>query len=543
MICNICTNDVKKLVECPKCLENACVDCYKKFILGSFEEPNCMYCKQSFSRMFMTNNFPKVWIHKELKKHKEDLIDQAFTAELYKYQDFVVSNKRLRKYADLQKPMNKEIQKLREKLYNLERCIYNERNFLYGRSTFLPIEYSDTYNRMEASKLEEELEKSKKENLFRQRGPCPAANCRGFIEENWTCKLCDTHICKTCMMTISMPDLDDDLVGTGSSTGASASLSTGSNSGSNANANSNHVCKQEDIESAKKIREDSRNCPSCRVRIFKISGCNQMWCTNCHTFFSWDTLKIINAKNLHNPHFMEFIAASGLDATNTTNRTGAVAGTEPVGNGINCNRLQVHEIVECVLDKVYLNKPRYAHSLEEFKKIKKVNLRAYLTTVYEMNDSIIDARNRINTDFDETCKRIGIKYLENTINDNDKKIILQKKRKELDKLRDATDVRELWKEQIYTIIYRFLTHNNIKKTSQKCAYVCMNTPVVDELLHEIANIDAYCEDALRNIGNWYNSTKPPLFPHTYMENRMKLTIERFDEYMTRDQKGDQKGHQ
>jgi inorganic pyrophosphatase len=461
----------------------------------------------------MTNNFPKVWIHKELKKHKEDLIDQAFTAELHKYQDFVVSNKRLRKYSDLQKSMNNEIQKIREKLYNLERCIYNERNFLYGRLNVLPVEYSDTYNRMEVSKREEELEKNKKENLFRQRGPCPAANCRGFIEENWTCKLCDTHICRTCMMTISTPDLDD-----ASNDGASASASAG--------AGTDHVCKQEDVESAQKIREDSRNCPSCRVRIFKISGCNQMWCTNCHTFFSWDTLKIINGKNIHNPHFIEYTTSAG--AACAANGTGA--GAEPIG--MDCNRIQAHEIVDCVLDKAYLNKPKYAWTLEEFKKLKKVNLRAYLATVHEMTDHVIGARNRINTDFEETCKRIGIRYLENTINDNDKKIILQRKRKELDKLRDATDVRELWKEQIYTIIYRFLTQHGIKKNPQKCSYVCMDTPVIDALLSEIANIDAYCEDALRNIGNWYNSTKPQLFPYTYMENRMERSIIQFDEYMT-----------
>lgn len=70
----------------------------------------------------------------------------------------------------------------------------------------------------------------------------------------------------------------------------------------------NHECKQEDIDSVKEIRNHSRPCPSCKSRIFRISGCNTMWCTRCNTGFNWRTgLVITDARDLHNPHYIDFV--------------------------------------------------------------------------------------------------------------------------------------------------------------------------------------------------------------------------------------------
>lgn len=51
----------------------------------------------------------------------------------------------------------------------------------------------------------------------------------------------------------------------------------------------NHVCKKEDIETAKLLKENTKPCPSCNMGVYKIEGCSQMFCTSCKTAFGWTT--------------------------------------------------------------------------------------------------------------------------------------------------------------------------------------------------------------------------------------------------------------
>ena len=66
-----------------------------------------------------------------------------------------------------------------------------------------------------------------------------------------------------------------------------------------------HECKPENIASDELIRKETKPCPACGVRIHKLEGCDQMWCTECHVAFSWRTGKRTNA-NIHNPHYLEW---------------------------------------------------------------------------------------------------------------------------------------------------------------------------------------------------------------------------------------------
>jgi hypothetical protein len=102
---------------------------------------------------------------------------------------------------------------------------------------------------------------------------CQAANCPGFLSTQYKCGVCDVYTCSECL------DIKSD---------------------------EQHVCKPENIESAKMIKKDTKPCPTCATRIYKIDGCDQMWCVDCKTAFSWNTGQISNSK-IHNPHYYEYL--------------------------------------------------------------------------------------------------------------------------------------------------------------------------------------------------------------------------------------------
>lgn len=60
-------------------------------------------------------------------------------------------------------------------------------------------------------------------------------------------------------------------------------------------------CNSEDMLSQDTIANTTRACPKCGVHIQKSSGCNDMFCTRCHTPFNWRTGEVIR-RSYHNPH-------------------------------------------------------------------------------------------------------------------------------------------------------------------------------------------------------------------------------------------------
>lgn len=104
---------------------------------------------------------------------------------------------------------------------------------------------------------------------------CSMNDCRGFIRtKGFKCNICSTKFCNKCMA------VKDD----------------------------GHQCKEDDISSFKMIKSECKPCPSCKALIYKIDGCNDMFCVVCKTPFSWRTGKSISGR-FHNPHHAEWIAS------------------------------------------------------------------------------------------------------------------------------------------------------------------------------------------------------------------------------------------
>ena len=108
---------------------------------------------------------------------------------------------------------------------------------------------------------------------------CPVPTCRGFLSSQWKCGICNNWTCPECH-EVKGPD-----------------------------RNVPHECNEETKATAALINNDTRSCPTCGTGIYKIDGCDQMFCTECHTAFSWRTGCI--EQNIHNPHYYEWMRRTG----------------------------------------------------------------------------------------------------------------------------------------------------------------------------------------------------------------------------------------
>lgn len=105
---------------------------------------------------------------------------------------------------------------------------------------------------------------------------CPNNKCKGILDKDKNkCSICDKLICVRCMKFDS----------------------------------ENHKCDEEDLSNIL-IAKSSKNCPTCNITIFKSSGCDHMFCTQCHTMFNWSDLRI--TKTTTNPHYYEWLRSQGI---------------------------------------------------------------------------------------------------------------------------------------------------------------------------------------------------------------------------------------
>lgn len=100
---------------------------------------------------------------------------------------------------------------------------------------------------------------------------CPETNCNGIVYRG-KCGVCETAVCVKCRE----PKKDD------------------------------HECDKETLENVEALLKTTKACPKCKTRIYKIDGCDQMFCTKCHTAFSWRTGKV-ETRHIHNPHYFEWM--------------------------------------------------------------------------------------------------------------------------------------------------------------------------------------------------------------------------------------------
>lgn len=370
----------RKAVECPHCSQKACVRCTETHITTSQEDPHCFNCRHGWSYEFLQANFPKTWYQKDFKTSRENLLldrersrlplaqawaermKQATTvfepivkesrqewknviAEIKIINDIVNANdqehmqKYRKEYMDYYRvdrlaedklsmqikhaihPISKELheknKRNRDRIKELNAVkresfiryqTYSEMRDLYMNSTDKEwaekqeririevelrennetgIDDPEIRNAMIASIMETVKRPGEKTKLFTMK--CPGVECRGFLSTHYKCGICERSSCTHCLNQYSETDPDG----------------------------STHTCKAEDKESVALIKNTCRNCPSCSMSIFKTEGCNQMFCTACNTAFDWATGRELVTKQIHNPHYMEYLNRIGHSQEDT----------------------------------------------------------------------------------------------------------------------------------------------------------------------------------------------------------------------------------
>jgi len=295
--CPICissyTSTVRQKITCPYCPSASCRSCTQQFLLSSLTEPSCYTCKREWNREFIDLNCTMAFRKGPLKLHRRKILVDREKALLPSMQIYVEATVNRNK-------VSAEINEITPKLNaaNIEKMNLNrlftlsqtEEQFDERRKQLLPatIRHAelDLDYRMKRAIYDQHV--AILEGRSTAKIPprqfimkCPgsasagAESCRGFLSTQWKCGTCQLFYCHDC----------HGLIGTIKEVP--------------------HVCEEAAKATAAMIQKETKPCPKCGVRITKIDGCDQMWCTECHTAFSWNTGQVITHR-IHNPHFYEY---------------------------------------------------------------------------------------------------------------------------------------------------------------------------------------------------------------------------------------------
>jgi hypothetical protein len=233
------------------------------------------------------------------------------------------------------------------------------------------------------------------------------------------------------------------------------------------------VCDPNNVETVALLKKDTKPCPKCGTMIFKISGCSQMWCPDCHTAFDWVTMRI-EVGRIHNPHFYEF-QRSGRAATNREH------------GDIPCGGLPtIHEILKAIGYK--------AHTV-----YRNVGASRFLALPARDDNPKHDAIARIHRlvlhiqhwaigqEHEVNNQPLRVKYLLHEISEDAMKVILQKNEKAREKLRDRNNLLRMFCDV----------------TGDLLRQLVLRVVSVDEFLESSENLRAYVRTAFTSIHKRY----------------------------------------
>ena len=292
--CSVCCEQTNKttrsLVKCPYCPFVVCSSCSERYLCETSEDAHCMSCRRAWSREILVDNFTQKFVTKTYKTRRENLLFEREKSMMPATQPYVEMTLKIK---DLNKKIIKikiDTEKAQEKASairmspiegNFDSIVERQRLYMEQTKIISSLSIDFRYAEWHQHQLIHRLHGGMVDNERRQFvRACPYDGCRGFLSTAWKCGVCENWTCPEC------------------------------HEGKGKDRDGPHECSPENLATAKLLNQDSRNCPNCAVAIFKINGCDQMYCTQCHTAFSWKSGRIETGP-IHNPHYYEYMRAHG----------------------------------------------------------------------------------------------------------------------------------------------------------------------------------------------------------------------------------------
>lgn len=393
MDCSICCEKFNKRnhskINCKTCDTDVlvCQSCAKRYILDKPTDASCMVCKVEWDIEFLSENFTKKFVNKELKEHKENYLLEKQLALLPDTQQYAEN---LKLVNGLEEQVNLIVKK-KDELYRQIK-IYNK--------NIQELHYTiyDLKNR-------NEKQGDKKQFTYK----CPVENCNGFLNQKYECGICDNKICKHCM-----------------------EIKT-----------EEHECSEEKKKTVELLRHDTKPCPKCGQLIHKLpNGCDQMYCIKCHTAFSWRTGNLERG-TIHNPEYYRWMRENGQNIP----RNPLDIVPDPCGNNLvdySTLLILVRFYYPPVMEKknsiTYTNNQRITKDLPETIKI--INMHRMVGHIIHLNRNYQGVVN-YNETYLRECRAEFILNKLNKTNFKKKLQMLEKKQNKEKKMNDIWNVLRL----------------------------------------------------------------------------------------------------
>jgi hypothetical protein len=328
---------------------------------------------------------------------------------------------------------------------------------------------------------------------------CPAADCRGFLSTAWKCGLCETWVCPDCHEIKKGKD------------------------------DESHTCKPESIETAKMLAKEAKPCPKCAAQICKIDGCDQMWCTQCHTAFSWRTGKAVSdGQWVHNPHYYEWARRNGVTIARTPGDPGpggGRAGVDPCGGFVEWTTLVTAGVRPVLLNINYSGQNTNGIASYTGNALTGPERRSIIAqdlacvALQYFHQQVSDMRWRYHRrpeilTTDDIHRDLRVRYLIGAISEEELKIALQRKDKEKRKKKADWDIHNMYVTAANDIFQILLA--NMRKTMPR-------TSSVWDALKALLELQHYTNQILIANEKIYNNTFHVILDPITQHRRMQPT--------------------